>query len=545
MRINALFCAAVLAGLLLPWGLPAQGIDVTVCDTANVSAQSLTCAFGVSPLSLVPLTAGQLYISETDPSQTPYETFLYPGASNDMPPSHRAAGEALAASIQPLDANGNVDIENGKIAVVVEGFSNPFHEMNHFIQYYLQNNPAVNPKVTMVNKSIRGCPLNCWYKKGVDSVDYQVQIVIMKHSNNTPQNADGSPRFPDEPFTNAASKRFPRHALLSKEMLKIRILDVKKKYPNLKLLFLTSRAYGGWTCAPASIGYGEPVAFEEGFSVKWLIEDQILARDPDLQFSGPNAKAPWMAWGPYLWDPTWTQDMFVDGVHPCTPGLEIVARKWYDFLMQDALGWLWFRDNESPSDPQSVAATPAGTNRIDLSWQSASDNSGFIRYNIFRNGFFLARTLNTFWSDTTVAPGQTYCYTITAVDSAGNESNQSEQVCATTLSTALGETAYQPAAFHLAQNYPNPFNPETEIAYDLPRKSQVLLRIFSTVGVEVRTLVQDNQGPGQYRIRWDGTNQWQQPVPSGIYIYRLEAYAAETDWPRLLYSKARRMVILR
>lgn len=75
--------------------------------------------------------------------------------------------------------------------------------------------------------------------------------------------------------------------------------------------------------------------------------------------------------------------------------------------------------------------------------------------------------------------------------------------------------------FQLAQNYPNPFNPTTTIDYQLSELEQVNLSIFNINGQFVRTLVDAQQGPGNYKIIWDGMNEKGHQVSSGIYFYKL------------------------
>jgi len=74
----------------------------------------------------------------------------------------------------------------------------------------------------------------------------------------------------------------------------------------------------------------------------------------------------------------------------------------------------------------------------------------------------------------------------------------------------------------LQQNYPNPFNPTTEITYDLPATTQVELTIFNLLGQKIRTIVNEIQAAGSYRLSWNATDESGKQVPSGVYIYLLK-----------------------
>lgn len=80
-----------------------------------------------------------------------------------------------------------------------------------------------------------------------------------------------------------------------------------------------------------------------------------------------------------------------------------------------------------------------------------------------------------------------------------------------------------PSRFSLAQNYPNPFNPETEIYYQLPKTELVTIKIFNTLGQEIRTLINDIKPAGSFSIRWDGKDQNGHQLPSGLYLYHIQA----------------------
>lgn len=80
-----------------------------------------------------------------------------------------------------------------------------------------------------------------------------------------------------------------------------------------------------------------------------------------------------------------------------------------------------------------------------------------------------------------------------------------------------------PGAFSLDQNFPNPFNPETVISFNLERSANVTLSIYDILGRNVRTLQQGVLPQGQHQFRWNGADDGNTPVASGIYFYRLTA----------------------
>ncbi|MBN2354556.1 T9SS type A sorting domain-containing protein [candidate division KSB1 bacterium] len=89
--------------------------------------------------------------------------------------------------------------------------------------------------------------------------------------------------------------------------------------------------------------------------------------------------------------------------------------------------------------------------------------------------------------------------------------------------TTVGRpAAASPASYALRQNYPNPFNPSTEIEYEIEQSGHVRLEVFNSLGQRVAVLCDKAQSPGKYQVRWGGRNAQGMPVPSGLYLYRLE-----------------------
>jgi len=94
-----------------------------------------------------------------------------------------------------------------------------------------------------------------------------------------------------------------------------------------------------------------------------------------------------------------------------------------------------------------------------------------------------------------------------------------------------------PKSFALYQNYPNPFNPSTEIRYDIPERSRVVITIFNDLGVTVATPVSDVQNAGEYRITWEPA------VASGVYFYRIQATSSEH--PSITFQKVLKAIIVK
>ena len=90
--------------------------------------------------------------------------------------------------------------------------------------------------------------------------------------------------------------------------------------------------------------------------------------------------------------------------------------------------------------------------------------------------------------------------------------------------------------FDLKANYPNPFNPLTLISYELPSDRLVNIIIHDMMGKKVKTLVNGLQTAGYKSIKWDATNDRNEPVSAGVYLYTIEAGD---------YSQTKKMVLLK
>jgi len=93
----------------------------------------------------------------------------------------------------------------------------------------------------------------------------------------------------------------------------------------------------------------------------------------------------------------------------------------------------------------------------------------------------------------------------------------------TDIVVAINHHAEIPAQYALMQNYPNPFNPETVIEFALPQPGHVKLEVYNVLGQRIRTLINERVEAGVKTIKWNGRNDAGQQVPSGVYLYRMEA----------------------
>jgi hypothetical protein len=100
-------------------------------------------------------------------------------------------------------------------------------------------------------------------------------------------------------------------------------------------------------------------------------------------------------------------------------------------------------------------------------------------------------------------------------------------------SYAVGVNFEAPASLALDQNYPNPFNPSTNISFEIPVKSNVLIKIYNVLGSEVAVLLNEEKSPGKYQVEFNASH-----FASGIYFYSLNT---NQDKPAII----KKMILLK
>jgi len=305
----------------------------------------------------VPLTElGENEYVRMDGTPTDFSGGLYPNGSNLRPDRHEAAGLELSHQIQPLTVDGQVDENNGRILFISIGMSNTASEFETFIRL-AQQLTQLNPQLVLINGALPNQVAERWTsREGIAWQELDRRITAYGYSPQQVQVAWVK-------LTNTGGGNFPQKALALESDLQAIVQHLKEKFPNLKMIFLSSRtrSYTYWRGLSP-----EPLAYETGFAVKWLIEKQIQG-DPELNFDPKRGKvrAAFLSWGPYLWadgeNPRedgfrWlASDLAADCTHPSSAGAQKIAQKLWEFFSTDPISRDWFLSSGSVSTPTAIS----------------------------------------------------------------------------------------------------------------------------------------------------------------------------------------------
>jgi len=319
---------------------------------AAAAAVALTFLFAGSPSAQDCNDTTVGFIPLHDLADGTYQGFqggLYPGGQLVRPAQHDADGLAQSARVIPRDAFGNPD-PGGAIVLLSIGLSNTTQEFQEFLSL-VQEDETLNPRLVIVDGAQGGQAaediqsLSAPYWSHVDeqlaeagvTID-QVQVIWLKTAN----------RAPSDPF--------PTSALTLRGHMTVIVRNIQTRFPFARLAYISSRIYAGYATTNLN---PEPYAYESGFAVKWLIQDQIEG-NPALNFdpSFGIPRAPWLAWGPYLWADgttarsdllTWECDEFApDGTHPEASARLKVAHMLDDFFRTDGTAKTWYLADPRP-----------------------------------------------------------------------------------------------------------------------------------------------------------------------------------------------------
>jgi len=274
------------------------------------------------PQNLVPLT-------ELTGKYQGQDGGLYGGGKNDPSPELAARAKQAVAQIHPLNAEGK-PAADGKIVMVSLGMSNTTMEFSTF-KRMADNDTQKAGDLVIVDCAQGGKTASAWAGndqpwdtaisrlKEASVSPAQVQVMWLKQANAQP--STGWPAATDQ----------------LRDDIQTDIKRARGKYPNLRLIFLSSRIYAGYAMTRLN---PEPYAYEGAFAVRAVIRDQ-------------PTDGPVLLWGPYLWtngekgraldDLKWVrEDCGADGTHPSKSGQEKVAHLLLDFFTKDPNAKPWF-----------------------------------------------------------------------------------------------------------------------------------------------------------------------------------------------------------
>jgi hypothetical protein len=367
----------------LAMGVGAGTATITVAFNGMSGSTSLTVTSptgNATKIPLVDMTPSENYLN--------FQGGLYENSTDTVPADHNTAGLAAAAAIQPLDTNGNPSA-SGKVVFVAVGRSTTADEFTVFINQAATDSAVNHGTLVIVNGALSGAMPCVWavvsgppscdptlgnqYDRVRDTVlaplgltEKQVQAAWIEEYNADPA-ADGFQTLCDPTVAGCANNVSQTEALRYEQQLGAILRAAKTRWPNLQQAFHSSRIYGGYATTNHS---SEPYPYEYGFSVKWLIQAQIVqirsggtSVDPtagDLNYQA--GAAPWTAWGPYSWangdTPRWDGliwcngqasspcngevDFQPDGTHPNTQGDQKMANLLVNFLLNSPYT-PWFR----------------------------------------------------------------------------------------------------------------------------------------------------------------------------------------------------------
>ena len=174
--------------------------------------------------------------------------------------------------------------------------------------------------------------------------------------------------------------------------------------------------------------------------------------------------------------------------------------------------------------PSNMEYNTQGTT-VTISWQAVT-NAQYYKIERAIDSLFIEDVevnyaQNNFYLDESVEPNLEYYYRVAA--NAGIWSNYSDII------SVLLEYAHTendngiPKFYRIRNNIPNPFNPITSLRYDLPEDGLVNITIYDMMGRIVKTLVNSSQTAGFKSIRWNATNDKNEPVSAGLYLYAIQA----------------------
>ncbi len=292
--------------------------------------------------SLLGLLVACTSAAETE-QPLPWASTLPPIDAADLPgrPS-QYKGLPLALTENPTRIIAPV---RGIIGVVCIGMSNANEECERFRQ--LVNGPWAlqrNSAVRVVNCAVGSHAIERWIDTVFDATLWDAckntalaaagvaedQVLVLYHKAANQFTLDGGATKPLYPSPSSDYASFMANLSLFAERVPL-------EFPSAKVVFTSSRSYGGFS---GSVARGEPLSYEEGHALNTWLKDH------------PMVGGVGYAWGPYLWAPECAtritngagvcyvrEDYVADGVHPSLSGEDKVASMLHARLLREE----WYR----------------------------------------------------------------------------------------------------------------------------------------------------------------------------------------------------------
>lgn len=301
--------------LAVLFGVGCGGLSPVDSDDP-VSARLGAAADSVAMIRMPDMGPGMEYKGQTGG--------LYGDGSNIPPPTHDVHGRASADSVQPI---------GGKVVVLCLGYSNVQRECSRFqaeesgVPLDRRNKKyaiEIGRGIVVVNGAQGNALADDWDQPTEEEYDVvrdqrlppyteaDVQVVwmelVLKIEN----------RPPTVPLPDSAAQ-----AWRIRDMCDSVIASIRTRYPNVRQVFLSQKIHGFYSDAVP-----EPYSYETGYGIRACILD--------------HAGEPFVGWGPYLWDPAWGPEYFIDSIgHPSDLALGVIAALLHDFFETSPYAGWW------------------------------------------------------------------------------------------------------------------------------------------------------------------------------------------------------------
>ena len=248
---------------------------------------------------------------------------LYPGGVNRPPQKYLRNAIAASKRVRPI---------NGKIVLLSLGMSMASHEFSAF-KRSADRDPQKNSSLVVVDGA----------QDGFDSRRARSQPAFWNNVDQRLADAEVTPQQVQAVWLKQAvageERPFPRDARGLQSDLRAIIRLMRVRYPNVKLVYLSSRTYGGYAITGLN---PEPAAYDSAYAVRGVIQERIRG----------TLKGPHLLWGPYLWTDgvagrsdglVWTcEDVEDDGTHPSRSGVQKVVNLLTNFFKTDPTARRWY-----------------------------------------------------------------------------------------------------------------------------------------------------------------------------------------------------------